>query len=205
VGCDIHTRVEVNRNINGKKSWVCGDLYKKNIYYKGYPQNHEEYDGDEFEVSEVFGDRNYTAFTHLAGVRDYTGKFEPIQRGRGLPEDATDDVKAKYDYWGCDAHSAGWVTLAEIIQFRKNLKPTAYSGLVTDAGLKQIEEQGYPNSWCQGSSSPMNYAEWEMLEDPLKELEQELRNRLNNLRMAYSEEQQNNQSENIRLIFWFDN
>ena len=201
MGCDIHTKVEVNRSIHGVRKWVDGDLYSKNAYYNVTDLDY----GSKWEVEELFADRNYTAFTHLAGVRDYTGKFEPIQKGRTMPEDATEETKQAFKYWESDGHSFGWVTLTEIIEFRKNLKPTRFSGFVTDEGLKQISEQGYPNSWCQGSSIPMNYAEWETLEDPLQQLEQELRDRLKMLGMAYGETQQDIQSDNIRLIFWFDN
>jgi len=207
MGCDIHTRVEVYNNHGpvGKDEhrWVCADLFKLNPYFSGKTGEDEE---KEYETVEVFGGRNYTAFTQLAGVRDYTGDFEPIQRGRGVPEDACEKTKADYAYWDCDAHSAGFVTLAEVIEFRKNLKPTKFSGYIDQAGRDALENGETPRSWCQGTNvQGYTFAEWFDEVDPLSELEEQLRLRLHETGMAWTADNEVEQANNIRLVFWFDN
>ena len=95
MGCDIHGRVEI--------------LYSFSL---------DEW----FSVIDagLLLDRNYDAFGLLFGVRNRNG-FPPIAANRGLPEDASEEVKrdgtpgadADEDSWIL-YHSASWLTLEEI-------------------------------------------------------------------------------------------
>ncbi len=95
MGCDIHAMIEkraiapsyeANDEIKLWPWWVnCGD--------------------PEFT-------RDYTLFGILAGVRDKI--VPPIFLPRGMPENACREMSAWYQSWGEDAHSASYVTLAEL-------------------------------------------------------------------------------------------
>src|ERR1043165_6577187 len=93
MGCDIHPTFEVRRD----GVW--------HAVANGNPDApwHE----DPFDIP-----LSYQLFGVLAGVRDHTQS--PIQRDRGMPEDASPEAKADAEYWADDGHSHGWVTLAEL-------------------------------------------------------------------------------------------
>ncbi|MFK0258986.1 hypothetical protein [Streptomyces sp. NPDC090445] len=63
------------------------------------------------DLAHLYNGRSYAAFGCLFGVR--SGDFPPLAAGRGLPSDASAEVRADYADWG-GAHSASWITWAEI-------------------------------------------------------------------------------------------
>lgn len=86
MGCDVHVHLEVK--IKGKwRHW-----------------------------SAPYVSRNYQLFARMAGVRNATGEYhvEPIARPRGLPADATFETKFDHNHMGVDAHSASWLSGAEV-------------------------------------------------------------------------------------------
>lgn len=121
MGCDIHMFAE--KKVNGK--WEKLGKVFKNRYYN--PEQESKIDEDGYEYNAEFTDepwegRNYDLFAILADVRNgrgfagtYTGEgFIPIAETKGIPLDASEEVKKEYEYWGCDAHSASWFTLKEL-------------------------------------------------------------------------------------------
>lgn len=88
MGCDIHGWIEV-RKYNWSEDWdACMD------------------------IQSIVG-RNYRMFGALFDVRNYD-QFNSTAPDRGLPADVSDEVKAAYEHWENDAHSASWITLQEI-------------------------------------------------------------------------------------------
>lgn len=63
-----------------------------------------------------FDSRGYGTFGFLADVRNYSG-LTPIAEARGLPEDVSAEVAAEHEGWSSDAHSASWLTVAEMAAF----------------------------------------------------------------------------------------
>jgi hypothetical protein len=57
---------------------------------------------------------NRTLFNLLSGHASWLG-IEPPISARGMPEDATREVRARYDEWNGLAFDAGWVTLDELV------------------------------------------------------------------------------------------
>jgi len=108
MGCDIHFYTEVLRTIDDKKTWCCCDLWKLNPYYKVFE------DEPEYEIEELYGDRDYNLFSILAGVRNYSD-IVPISKPRGLPDGVSTAVKAASDKWDGDGHSHSWFTLYELM------------------------------------------------------------------------------------------
>ena len=96
MGCDIHFYVEANID----DQWCSADHWD---------------DSDGFFEARIpfYEDRNYALFGELAGVRGYDQ--EPIDDPRGLPDDASSEVKKAAKEWGSDAHSHTWLLLEEIV------------------------------------------------------------------------------------------
>ena len=108
MGCDIHMQVEYRTKVGGTMQWCDGNLYEVNKFHIKYP--------DEPKYIRVHLNnerRNYTLFGLLAGVRNYD--IKPIASPRGFPNDASKPIAEEYDSWGLDAHSASWLTLAELM------------------------------------------------------------------------------------------
>lgn len=72
-----------------------------------------------------YGARNYSVFAALADVRNYQSQIAPITQPRGIPEDASPDTKTEHARWTSDAHSASWLTLAEVLAYNWGEVPHA--------------------------------------------------------------------------------
>lgn len=121
MGCDIHMFVE--KKVNNK--W---EKLSKKFKYRHYdPTRENKIDEDGYEWNPEFtdspySDRNYDLFAILADVRNgrgfagcYTGEgFNPISEPKGLPKDASNEVKLEFFDWGSDAHSASFFTIKEL-------------------------------------------------------------------------------------------
>lgn len=82
----------------------------------------ERKDGDRWElVDAVKIDRDYNLFGILAGVRNQGG-WNPIASQRGLPDDASEELKA-IEFSSTNpndplsTHSHSWLTIAELIEY----------------------------------------------------------------------------------------
>lgn len=60
-----------------------------------------------------FNWRNYGLFGFFAGIRNYS-EITPASTPRGIPGDASIEVKEAYDAWRGDAHSASWLSVQEL-------------------------------------------------------------------------------------------
>ena len=124
MGCDIHMHVEYRSRIsNTTIKWCDGNLYEVNKYYE---------DEDEPKYIRVHLNnerRNYTLFGLLAGVRNYGTK--PIVAPRGFPKDASKSIAEEYASWGSDAHTASWLTLAELMNAARS-HPGLLNNLVAE-------------------------------------------------------------------------
>lgn len=126
---------------------------------------------------ELYGDRNYSLFAVLADVRNYD-LVEYIAEPKGLPDDATEYVKQEYSNWGSDAHSCSYFTLQELIDYHNEHDQRDFLG-----------------------------------HDILKPLINRLKLRADELDVIWNFEWDNSftrdvaykKSDNIRIVFWFDN
>jgi hypothetical protein len=135
-----------------------GEYLKNAIAKIEYPKDSEEYEDElqylqSFYAPQVYKDwifdgRNYSLFAILADVRNYYG-FNPISEPRGIPEDACDLVKKEHEKWGCDAHSASYHTLQQLLDY--NWDQTAiHSGWVSESEYLVFKETGRPHSYSGG-------------------------------------------------------
>lgn len=205
MGCDIHIHVEYRRNVNGKKTWVCGD------YLYANPYRGEEGETD-YCLVDFCGDRNYSRFATLANVRNY-GDTPYIDKPRGLPDDVTKDVKKYSDNWGIDGHSHSYFTLKELIDYQENIKPLKFRGMISPDAQEQFDKyKVLPNTWCQGTNQDgWEFRDWETENMTLIPLIDELKKRADELYVIYDFLWEDNPqkayelSDDIRIVFWFDN
>ena len=89
--------------------------------------------------------------------------------------------------------------MKELYDYYKENNIVKYSGLVDGNGVKEIEAGGMPSWWCQSSTMKLTYKEWTqenyVLRDFIKTLE-------NHFKSEYYREEE---AENFRIVFWFDN
>lgn len=112
MGCDIHMTVEVKSD----GEWKNYDHFRRNTSFGKYD------DEEEFELVELCTDRNYRAFSQLCGVRSYKSDDDrKISEPKGKPDDACSYSKKLAEQWEGDAHSHSYVTLKEIIDFRRKI------------------------------------------------------------------------------------
>lgn len=88
MGCDIHIFIE----------------------YKHHNKWHADKHSRHIEQERGFG-RNYLFFGTIAGVRSHA--LKPIYPKRGVPPDATDEVRTMVNSWGDDAHSHTYLSMNE--------------------------------------------------------------------------------------------
>lgn len=184
MGCDIHIHVEYKRDIDGEMKWICGDYFTRNPYYGVWD------DEPELSLVDFCGDRNYYRFAILANVRNY-GNTPYIDDPRGLPEDVTKEVAADCERWGEDGHSHSYFTLNELLDYQENIVPLR---------------------WCQGTNQAgWAFYKWEMENAALIPLIEAIKKRADELFVIYDGLWESNPkeayklSDNIRIVFWFDN
>lgn len=125
--------------------------------------------------------RNYGLFGFLANVRNYSA-VPPISEPRGFPDDASKSVRLDYESWSSDAHSASWLTVAELTAFN-------YDTPMEDRRVTRQLAPNYFDGGCTaepGCGRQTTYREFlgSKYFDELRRIEQ---------------------SGAERIVFWFDN
>lgn len=202
MGCDIHMYVEYKAKQKEVDTWFSGDYFKPNRYYDG--KNDDE---SKFERIELHGSRNYSLFSTLAGVRDYTESMIPVSEEKGMPDDCCQYVKDQYEIWDGDGHTHSWLTLKELKDHQKTNPILKHKGLVHPQFLKAFDESGtIPEWWCQGTSeSNYEWREWETENTTLVPLIEKLQKRAHELLQYDWQDYKEENDEKVRIVFWFDN
>lgn len=207
MGCDIHIHVEYKVLVKGRKKWQCGDYFMLNPYY-----GTNEYEKEKYSVVDFCGDRNYLLFSVLADVRNYADNAY-ISEPRGLPADISKEVKAIAEDWGEDGHSHSYLTLQELLDFQKTIPPLRHKGMISPEAQKALDEKGItPDMYCQGiNAKGWEWREWTEENTVLLSLIEALKQRADELCLIHhfywdkDFEHAYKLSENIRIVFWFDN
>lgn len=197
MGCDIHMYVEYKKKDSDK--WENGDFFRLNPY--GYLKGESK-----FSVVKIHGDRNYSLFSTLAGIRDYTEKVKPVADPKDFPEDACKLVKNEFIKWDSDAHTPSWLTLKELRDYQDTNPVLHFSGMVSPETAIALDEEGKsPNEWCQWTSNTQwVFREWKEPNTELVPLIKKLEDRALELFPIWSEYDRK-YDESIRIVFWFDN
>lgn len=201
MGCDIHMFCEYKKTVNNKEVWVNADNWRVNPYY-----------GDEYEskynVSSLLDDRNYSLFSALCGVRDYSESTPKISEPRGMPKGVSPEILQENKEWGCDGHSHSYATLSEVFAFNKLKNPVKFSGLISVDQAKELDDKGViPTCWCQGSSDKtLVHRVWEdNTITPLSDLFKKMKERFDDVAWFFGRDIPVDKMDDFRIVFWFDN
>jgi hypothetical protein len=106
MGCDIHAHGEVRQKDgtwkNVGKVFPVKDKIWADIIKSG--------------TEEPFYPRNYGVFGFLADVRNYSHVPTIAPPKYAIPEDASPETIKDYEGWEDDAHTATWLTLAQLLE-----------------------------------------------------------------------------------------
>jgi hypothetical protein len=105
--CNIHAYVEVQ---DGRGWQKIGEVFKKPNYRPNFPLSRRNTPLSDHPIQGC----DYTLFSILAGVRNYSGN-EPIAEPRGMPPDVSSEVRRLSERFGDDGHSHSWLLLSEIL------------------------------------------------------------------------------------------
>lgn len=198
MGCDIHICLEHYKTINGDKEWSNIDYFQKNPYFATDDESEREY-----ELVAVYSNRDYSLFSALADVRNYS-EDKVIGSVKGTPANCSELTRSLIDGWGSDGHSHSFLTLEELRAFHNKNGTTKHSGWVHKSECDKVKAGEMPKSWAQGVSGLLKdsyeHLEWEENEGPLRFLIQSLDERIKGNWRTNDESE-----ESIRIVFWFDN
>ncbi|WP_330295257.1 hypothetical protein [Streptomyces sp. NBC_00503] len=97
------------------------------------------------DISLLYHGRNYDAFGCLFGMRNFAG-FRPLAEDRGIPEDASEGVRAEFAEWRYDGHSATWIGWAE-------LKRVDWSEPAEQVDARIHQYRRTPDGWVMSGKS----------------------------------------------------
>lgn len=203
MGCDIHLYVEYKKTIDGVTNWYSGDYLIVNPYY-----GTDEYES-KYDIVSLYDDRNYDLFAILADVRNGC-KNKYISLPKGLPNDITNVTAKEAFRWRYDGHSYSYLTLKELLEFEP--EPIKRKGYLDKEDADKLDAGIIPTCWCTWTNrKDCIYREWIDNTNDLEPLIKLLKQRAHELCVIYNwqwEHEPNKaltQSENIRIVFWFDN
>jgi hypothetical protein len=135
-------------------------------------------------AQEVFDCRDYGLFGWLANVRNYSA-VPPLAAPRGLPNDASTDVRKEAEGWDGDGHTHSWLSAAELLAFD-------YDATFENRRVTRVLESGVRHGGCTadvGEGTVVSYREFfgKCLTDTLDVLR----------RLG--------EPDAVRVVFWFDN
>ena len=182
MGCDIHIFTE-RKDENG--FWESVDFY---IPCKG------------FRLVEFYHDRNYELFNALAGVRG-EGRRDVA---KGFPDDASETVRKEHGD-DDDYHSPSYLNLKELKALSEEyVDGVKRNGMVSPEAYNRLIGGEEPTSWCKATGDrSWKYAEWHSGDNPLDYIMEKLEMFLSLRYWDY--ERPEADSEDFRVVFWFDN
>ena len=141
--------------------------------------------------------RNYDMFGIIAGVRNYVNAI-PISEPKGLPNDVSNKITEESNGWNYDGHSHSWLNWKEIRDY--DWKQVFHDGRES-AVSKQTGEPLWKSSYSNKDhvSEDIEFKFLDVVaQDCLSNDYIELFNEMEDLSHRYG-------SENVRIVFWFDN
>jgi hypothetical protein len=166
MGCDIHFFTETRNKDTGKWEKV-GKIFDYPYYDPNRESKIDEEDGFEWNpkyTDSFYQSRNYDLFSILADVRNGYGfagiktgmGFKPIAMPKGLPKDASREIKKLSKEYGADGHSHSYFTLDEIFAYDWQQR-TVNEGFVSLSEYKEWVKngKGEPESYCGGVDGRM--------------------------------------------------
>lgn len=206
MGCDIHMYVEYKKDLpigesrEREEKWVYGDYFMPNPYYRIWPTE------PEFKRIELKGSRNYSLFSTLAGVRDYSGDIKPVSDPKGIPDDCCPQIKEANEDWKGDGHTHSWLTLKEIKEYQNGSPTLPLTGIISPSQILDFNKGIMPQSWCQGTNQEgWERRNWTEKNETLLPLIAAMERRAKELMQSEWNNYNPENDDKIRIVFWFDN
>ncbi len=143
--------------------------------------------------------QSYDTMAFLAGVRNNDDMPELLPKWRGVPEDASEELKAAYE-WNLEA--ATWVLLSEIKGFDLDQLVWKPARKYSDETIASSRARGYelPEYDIQSRRSDGSIpADYELRQFPYREVLDEF-----DALIPFIETACDTTPDNIRLVMWFD-
>ena len=141
-----------------------------------------------YEFEDLYWGRNYDLFGILAGVR--SNQFTTIDTPRGLPDNISAKTKEFADGWRDCAHSYSYLTMRDLLRWKKR-QTRRWKKLKKKHEI--IKSHDWYGDYILDDEYPVYKEEHHML-DYLIEL---LKVKMDNYFYCFN-------SEDFRIIFWFD-
>lgn len=206
MGCDIHLYCEY-RSAETDHEWLSCDWYRRNPYRKS------DVTEPKWCCINAYGNRNYTLFGILAGVR--SNDNPTISAPRGVPSDMSKQIRKEWENEAEWCHSFSWLTLKELIDYYDKYKSVKLHGLISKENAELLDNHGiHPDTWCEATNIPdYVYREWEAdcgryvgyLLECLYTRFDEAFNVYDFLSEAEKDQKRREYAKNARIVFWFDN
>lgn len=207
MGCDIHICTEVQKHVNNELCWCNADCFKYNKYYdESAPDEGER----KLEIAPIFANRDYTLFSILADVRNYSNNV-PVCKPKGIPEDCSKVTRKEIDFWGVDGHSHSYLTLRELFEYLETHPTVKFSGMISKEQAEDLDKYGIkPNSWCQSTNMPgYVFREWTERNTVLDPLIKGIKEKLCDEFWIFDDGERESEirraMDKVRIVFWFDN
>lgn len=161
---------------------------------------------NKYEFEDIYWGRNYDLFGVLAGVR--SNEFPMIDSPRGLPKDISPKTKEYADEWKGDGHSYSYLTLKELIGWKKKMKKK-WKKLLKKHNNEVNGEDSYYGKYIAEQEIDSWGDNWtkityEYEHQVLNYLIKLLKIKMNNYIFCFKKEDYYNKGDDFRIVFWFD-
>ena len=185
MGVGIHVRIE--KRDNGV--WVAAQRLTVDNSWRSDPR-YEVIPEDEVNL----GNSALTASILVGGARN-KHELVPISAPKGLPSDASPEVRNMATQDRAEHHSHTYFTVRELLDYDWNGQSIPESGYVSKEDLPTVLAGGVPRCWRYGPEK--EYTEAASWREPVGS-----RIRLTGILPGL---QKYGEPEDVRLVIWFDN
>lgn len=172
----------------------------------------------------LYDGRCYDLFALLADVRNYN-HITPISDPKGFPDDVSKEIKEKADEWEYDGHSYSYYTLSELNKYIEMGKDNYYTngGYIGRSEYVTFLKKGRPSSWSRNvAGANVAIVSNEKMEKILADTYENYNpdksyytyvewkdNVISDTGLDYIVAKLatvcDDNDENVRMVFWFDN
>lgn len=189
MGADIHIHCEYFK----KKYWIKDDpgRWENCDIYAWNP------DTETYEFEDIYQYRDYELFGVLAGVR--SNELPQICEPKGLPKDISAKTQEEYNKFGGDAHTPSWLTLTELLQWKKDQKKK-WKKL-----CKQCEVQVDAQHWSKWNKYIIDSNGYVVEQSDHHKLDYLIKLIKHEMKRIWSfEDDIRSKADEFRIVFWFD-
>ncbi|PTY92942.1 hypothetical protein [Heyndrickxia sporothermodurans] len=187
--------------------WVSIDKWIVNQDKILYPEDYQDASDLEIDYKDRFyRGRNYFLFHVLAGVRGSSSWGPIISEPKGVPEDSCQQIKDEVKSWDSDGHSHSHLTLAELLAFDWNAKVEDEARFYDKAELDKFLHKLPAEDLIHQSEQPRGKHTLYIVQyrKPYKDFFPDFMETMARMNESL-ESHRGETSDDVRLVFFFDN